>query len=45
MPSSPDQSNELSLLDGDNESISPDPPQDIMEGLNVQLEYIDCLVL
>ena len=45
MVSSPNQSIELSLLDGNDEHISPDSPQDNMEGLNVQLEYFDCLVL
>ena len=30
MASSPDQSIELSVLDSDDESVSPDDPQDIL---------------
>ena len=40
MVSGPDQSSELSMLDGDNGSISPDFLQQ-----TVQLEYFDCLML
>ena len=36
--SSPDQSNDLSMLDGDDGSLSPDSPQDILDGLTGQLE-------
>ena len=36
-----DQSDELSVLDGDNGNTSPD----VLERLIVQLEYYDCLVL
>ena len=32
MVSGRDQSNELSMLDGDDESISPDSPQDFWMG-------------
>ena len=43
MVSGPDQSNESSMLDDDDESLSPDSQG--MEGLTVQLEYLNCLVL
>ena len=47
MASAPDQSNELRMLDGDDESVSPDflYQYNYFEGLNVQLEYFDCSVL
>ena len=46
MVSDPDQSNKLSVLDGGDESVSPDYlHQDYFEGLAVQLEYFDRLVL
>ena len=40
MESGPDQSNELSLLDSDDGSISLDSLEDL-EGLTVQLEYFN----
>ena len=38
MLSDHDQSNELSMLDGDDGSVSPN----YLEDLTVQLEYFDC---
>ena len=37
----PDQSNKLSMLDGDGGSVTPG----YLKGLTLQLEYLDCLVL
>ena len=41
MASVPDQSNELSVLDVDDGSLSPDFLYHNFEGLTVQLEYFD----
>ena len=41
MASDPDQSNELSMLDGDDGNVSPDSPQDSFEGMTVHLEYFN----
>ena len=44
MASGIDQTNELSMLDGDDGRVSPDTLQDISK-LTVQLEYFNCLAL
>ena len=44
MASGPDQSNELSVLDGDSGSVSLDF-QDFWMGFTALLEYFDCLLL
>ena len=46
MASVPDQSNELSVLDGDDGSVSPDfLYHNYFKGLTVQLEHFNHLVL
>ena len=45
MVSGSDQIIELSVLDGDNVSVSPDSPPKLFKELTVQLEYFNCLVL
>ena len=46
MGSGPVQSNELTLLDGDNECVSRDSPQDdYFDEVTVQLVNFDCSVL
>ena len=44
MASARDKNNELSMLDSNHRSMSPDYSQDIMHRLTVQLQYFDHLV-
>ena len=44
MASASDKNNELSVLDSNGRSMSPDYSQDILHRLTVQLEYFNHLV-